>query len=144
MRHITPIYFLQSKIDIFFKNHSGKIGKIVLHHQYSIFYNLQFTKVRKIDAGKIRGIIPHQPVYIKKMDHSVSEVRYFCHPSSVFIYYVHIYVIICYIFYKFIHYNICISLQAVATMKSSCSCECSFKVRDINMKYKQIKRNTIK
>ena len=26
-------------------------------------------------AGKIRGIIPHQPVYIKKMEHSVSEVK---------------------------------------------------------------------
>ena len=27
-------------------------------------------------AGKIRGIIPHQPIYIKKMDHGVSEVIY--------------------------------------------------------------------
>ena len=37
---------------------------------------------RVFHTGKIRGIIPHQPVYIKKMDHSVSEVEIFCHISS--------------------------------------------------------------
>ena len=38
-------------------------------------------------AGKIRGIIPHQPVYIKKMEHSVSEVKV-NHILSLLIFYV--------------------------------------------------------
>ena len=87
--------------------------------------NLQFTiykskQVKRIfHTGKIRGIIPHQPVYIKKIDHSVSEVI-----SVIFL----------------LSSVKCISLQAVATLKSSYSCECSFKVREnftIIMKYNQ-------
>ena len=38
-------------------------------------------------AGKTRGIIPHQPVYIKKMEHSVSEVKV-NHILSLLIFYV--------------------------------------------------------
>ena len=32
---------------------------------------------RKNESGKIRGILPHQPIYIKKMDHSVAEVSFY-------------------------------------------------------------------